>query len=73
MPRMFQVHEESLCELEALIPEIVNILAMGLNPRLRVKCRRIKQILSDVRWNYGPYDEIREVPPEEGANDAKAT
>lgn len=60
MPKMMQIDENDLGELERALPEIAEALSCGtgLSPRLRVKLRRTQSILSNVRWNYGPVGEI---------------
>lgn len=54
MPQVFQIHEESLAELERILPQISEALVPVLTPRLKTKLRHCKTILSDVRWDYGP-------------------
>lgn len=48
------INEEDLAELERVIPEISDSLMHHLSPRMRTQLRRIKEILSNVRWRYGP-------------------
>jgi hypothetical protein len=72
MSKLFQITEDDLAELERLTPELQEALARemarpeGAN-RIRVQLRRIKEILSNVRWYYGPPSEVKiiEVPPTE--------
>jgi hypothetical protein len=67
MPKLFQINEEDLATLEhtlpqlqdALFPELANPLVA---PRLRVQLRRVKDILSNVRWNYGPPMNVEIIP-----------
>ena len=58
MGRLFQVHEDDLAELERTIPQLGEALMPALTNRLRVQLRRCQQILSSVRWNYGPPSEV---------------
>lgn len=67
MPQLFQVHEEDLGELERMLPQLSEVLSTSLDNRLRMKLRRCQSILSNVRWNYGPHTEVREVPPDNDA------
>lgn len=59
---MFQIYDDDLAELERLCPELADALMPTIDNRLRVKVRRIKEILSNVRWNYGPPTDVTEIP-----------
>ncbi len=65
--KMFQIHEQDLAELEHLGPELQDALlgflekSPGAN-RVRVQLRRIKDIISNVRWDYGPPSEVLSIP-----------
>lgn len=65
MGKLFQIYEEHLSELEHTLPELSDALMPHLDNRLRVQLRRIKAILSDVRWNYGPPGEVEIVPADD--------
>ncbi len=54
MSKMFQIYEEDLVELERMIPDLASALMIHLTPRGKTQLRRLKSILSDVRWNYCP-------------------
>lgn len=58
MTRLFQIYETDLEALEQILPALHESLAEKTTPRLRVKMERAKQILSNVRWNYGPHREV---------------
>lgn len=66
MARRFQISEDDLAELEhtlpqlqdALFPELANPL---IAPRLRRQLNRVKDILSNIRWGYGPPLEVERV------------
>ena len=58
MSKMFQIYEDDLADLEKTIPELMDALSLLIDNRLKVKIRRIQHILSNVRWNYGPYTSI---------------
>lgn len=61
--RMFQISESDLADLEALIPRIMQDFSEMCNrPAVRVKLRRLKEILSNVRWDYGPYSHVEKIP-----------
>ena len=63
MSKLFQIKEDDLGALEAALPRLADALMPVLNNRLRVQLRRVQQVLSDVRWNYGPPSEVQSVPP----------
>lgn len=56
--KLFQIYESDLSELERSLPDISDALMAHLHPRQRVQFRRAKEILSNVRWNYGPATEV---------------
>lgn len=62
--RMFHVYETDLAELERLIPSIADVAAFSTDatPRLRTQIRQVKKILSDIRWNYGPPEQVERIP-----------
>lgn len=62
MSKLFQIHETDLADLERLLPEVADETMAILTPRLRVKFRQAKAILSNVRWNYGPPTDVETVP-----------
>lgn len=62
MPKLFQVHEEDLSELEQILPQLAQALMPVLNNKLRVQLRRSQAILSNVRWDYGPATDVECMP-----------
>lgn len=65
MSRLFQINEEDLGELERTIPQLSEAMMAILDNRLRVQLRRMKTILSNVRWDYGPPSEIEIIPADD--------
>ncbi len=61
MPRLFQITEDDLADLEKMLPEIGESLMPNLDNRLRVKLRRCQTVLSSVRWNYGPPTNVKNI------------
>jgi len=62
MSKLYHIHEEDLQELERVIPEIFESLTHETNqPKHRVQLRRVKEILSDVRWNYQPHTDVEKI------------
>ena len=62
MSKLFRIEEADLCELEAIIPQLADVLAPQSNNRIRVQLRRCKAVLSNVRWGYGPAEQVRIIP-----------
>lgn len=62
MPKLYQIHDEDLATLERDIPLLADAALFNCPPemqnRIRVQMRRVKEILSNVRWDYGPAEEI---------------
>lgn len=52
--KLFQIYQDDLADLERIVPQISDKLMEHLDPALKTQFRRLKTILSDVRWNYGP-------------------
>jgi hypothetical protein len=60
--KLFQVYEDDLQKLEHAMPKIMDHCGEALNrPELQVLFQEVKEILSNVRWNYGPPSEVRRV------------
>ena len=62
MSKVYQVTEENLVELERIIPELYQSIAIHCQPYQRTRFRQIKNMLSDIRWGGGPYSEIYQIP-----------
>ncbi len=61
--RLLQIHESDLAELEHAIPLLCEVAMQSHdNNRSRVQIRRVKEILSNVRWNYGPWSDVTIIP-----------
>lgn len=67
MSQLFQIHEDDLLDLERTLPEMANAIMENLNPRAKTQLRRMKKILSDIRWSYGPPSHVETV--EDGSLD----
>ena len=65
MSKLFQIKEDDLGALEATLPQLTDALIPVLNNKLRVQLRRVQQVLSDVRWNYGPPSEVQIISPDD--------
>lgn len=62
MSRLMQIYEQDLVELERIVPDLGGAMMPHLTPRMRTQLRRCKDILSNVRWNYGPHTEVEVIP-----------
>lgn len=61
--KLHQINADDLATLEELLPELTFMLGEKLNETaIRIKCRRVKEILSNVRWSYGPPSEVEIIP-----------
>lgn len=62
MSRLFQIYEDDLQKLEHALPGIVEHLGEAMNqPRVQVLVEEVKEILSNVRWNYGPHTNVKRI------------
>lgn len=53
--RCYRITEDDLRELEAALPELCDRVGTANNdPRVQMLFQRCKEIVSDVRWSYGP-------------------
>lgn len=73
MSKLFQIHEEDLAELERILPDICDRYMQVLDNRLRVQFRRLQTILSQVRWNYGPPQQVEIIPADGPGPDPQST
>lgn len=64
LSKMYQIREDDLCELERVLPELHVALGVNTTPAVRTKLRRVKTILSNVRWDYGPHENVENVDDE---------
>lgn len=63
MTKLFRIYETDLAALESTLPCLVNSLGEALNrPEVQVMAEQVKEILSNVRWDYGPPQEVRVIP-----------
>jgi hypothetical protein len=61
--KLFQINEQDLGKLEAALPRIMNAAGLALNrPDVQVLFEEVKDILSNVRWDYGPPSEVHHIP-----------
>lgn len=65
MSKLFQVSEEDLAALEHDLPQLADRMMAFQDNKTRTQWRRCQEILSRVRWNYGPPSEVEVIPVEE--------
>lgn len=72
MSKLFQITEDDLAALEKFVPQLL-FQGMGKfdDNASRTKIRAIQNIIVNVRWNYGPWSDVTEIPasdePQTGA------
>lgn len=63
--RLFQINEDDLAALEHILPQLAldltNALMTPAAPRIRKQLRQVQEILTNVRWNYGPPTEVEKI------------
>lgn len=60
--RLYQIGGDDLADLERLVPLLCEKAMIRLDDNeSRTQIRRVKSILSDVRWNYGPWNDVTEI------------
>lgn len=69
--RQFQITEEDLATLERLVPEVLQRLTMrpDATPQDRTNYRQVRDILVNVRWKYGPPEQVTRVDPQEESSE----
>ena len=60
--KLFQIKEDDLATLEAQLPRLADSMMVNLTNADRAKWRQVQEILSNVRWNYGPPTDIEVIP-----------
>jgi hypothetical protein len=64
--KLYQINADDLTALEELLPEFCCMLGEKLNDTaIRMKFRRAKEILANVRWDYGPPSEVQVMPTDD--------
>jgi hypothetical protein len=65
--KLFEIYEEDLETLERALPELYDSLRPEAKNRqdIREHAQMVKDVLSKVRWNYGPHVHTEVVRPED--------
>ena len=61
--KLYQITEEDLAELERILPDAMERLTHrpDVIPADRVNFRQVQKIIVNVRWNYGPHDNVERI------------
>jgi hypothetical protein len=64
MSKLFQIYEEDLQRLEYALPRIAAHLGAIMNrPEVQVLFEECKEVVGNVRWNYGPHTNTEVIEP----------
>lgn len=63
--KFFQVNEDDLAEMERTLPSLADLTMATLDNRQRVQWRRVQEILTRIRWNYGPPTDVKIIPADD--------
>ncbi len=64
--KQYQINADDLAALEEILPEFQWACHQRVNDTaVRMKFRRVKEILSNIRWGYGPPREVEIIPADE--------
>ena len=63
--KLFQITENDLATLERELPRLLEISFPHLDNQQRSKWRVVREIVSNVRWEYGPPGSVEVIPIEE--------
>lgn len=66
--RLHQINDDDLKTLEECVPQLTERLAERTTNADRAMIRRVKEVLSNVRWNYQPHRE-HQIMTDEGDDD----
>lgn len=58
----FQISEDDLAALEHTLPQLLDMDYATMDPKRRTQWRRVREIIANVRWNYGPPLECKVLP-----------
>lgn len=62
--KLFQIKEDDLAVLESELPRVLDAAAMACNDALtRKRWQMVKEIISNVRWDYGPPSQVERIDP----------
>lgn len=56
-----QISDTDLCSLEELLPKLLSRDYANLDDDKRAMWNRVRRIIGDVRWNYGPPTQVETI------------
>jgi len=59
---LYRITEDDLAELERTMPKVFDRLYPQMDNTLRVQFRRVQEIIVNVRWKYGPPEQVEIIP-----------
>ncbi len=60
--KLFQIKENDLADLERVLPRLFEKHMRAFdNNQDRVAIRVIQRIITDIRWNYGPASDVKDM------------
>lgn len=60
--KLYQIKEDDLATLESELPRLLDAAAMTCNDAItRKRWQAVKEILSNVRWDYGPPQQVEAI------------
>lgn len=65
MSKLFQVYEQDLETLERDLPAFLSRHMICLTNADRAAVRRMQEVITNVRWNYGPPTEVESMPADD--------
>ncbi len=67
--QLYQIKEEDLAVLEAELPRILEASMMTCNDVFtRKRWQMVRGIVSNIRWNYGPPEEVKQIVDDSDTN-----
>jgi hypothetical protein len=68
--KLFRIYEDDLAKLETMLPRLADALGVAMNrPDVQVMVGEVKEIVSNVRWDYGPHTEVKRITGNPPARD----
>lgn len=64
MSKLFRIYEQDVALLEKALPvlhEAASLSPLYMRADVQVAIEEAKRILSDIRWDYGPYEAVEMV------------
>lgn len=59
--RLHQITHDDLQTLEECVPQLTQLIGENTNNATRVLIRRVQDVLTRVRWEYQPWQDIKHI------------